>query len=243
MGTRERKQREFDAREQLFLQRARELIRGEGLLSLQMARLAQGCDYATGTLYQHFASKEDLILALATEDVAHRATYFERVAGWERPSRDRMSAIAIADSWYLRTHPDVYRVAQYATVEVVWERASEERRLRYIAACEPIATAVHEIVRQALAAGDLPASAGKPETVSFGCWSMSIGTHALVHTQGVLEHYDIRMPFRLMLHHMQHLLNGMLWQPLASPAELQPKHLDSMYERVRKEVFHDAPSH
>ncbi len=65
MGTRERRQREIAEREQRFLDCARALMLQDGLLGLQMARVAEACDYATGTLYQHFESKEDLLVALA----------------------------------------------------------------------------------------------------------------------------------------------------------------------------------
>ncbi len=68
LGTRERRQREVAEHEQLFLTAARELIRQDGLLNLQMARVAEKCDYAVGTLYQHFGSKEDLLVALATDN-------------------------------------------------------------------------------------------------------------------------------------------------------------------------------
>ena len=66
MGTRERRQREVAEREDLFLDVALELIRQDGLLNLQMARIAEKSEYAVGTLYLHFASKEDLLVALAT---------------------------------------------------------------------------------------------------------------------------------------------------------------------------------
>jgi AcrR family transcriptional regulator len=51
MGTKERRQREVSEREQRFLEKARELIVQDGLLNLQMARVAEACDYATGTFY------------------------------------------------------------------------------------------------------------------------------------------------------------------------------------------------
>ena len=102
MGTRERKHREFVDREQLFLQAAREQICADGLLSLQMAKVARACDYATGTLYQHFASKEDLLVAISAEMSETRVNFFERVANWDAPSRDRMFAIAVGDTLYLK---------------------------------------------------------------------------------------------------------------------------------------------
>ena len=56
-----RRQREIALREQAFLDQAQALIQRDGLLSLQMARIAEESGYAIGTLYKHFASKEDLL--------------------------------------------------------------------------------------------------------------------------------------------------------------------------------------
>src|SRR3546814_18131770 len=82
MGTRERRQREVAEREQRFLDAARELIQQDGLLNLQMSRIAEKCDYAVGTLYQHFVSKEDLLVALASEEAQERVDMFVRVHRW-----------------------------------------------------------------------------------------------------------------------------------------------------------------
>ena len=59
-----RRQREIAAREVVLLDAAQAQIQRDGLLSLQMARVADECGYAIGTLYKHFASKEDLLVAL-----------------------------------------------------------------------------------------------------------------------------------------------------------------------------------
>lgn len=55
MGTKERRQRQFAEREQLFLDTARHLIEEGGLLPLQMTRIAEAAEYAVGTLYQHLS--------------------------------------------------------------------------------------------------------------------------------------------------------------------------------------------
>lgn len=97
MGTRERKQREVAEREQLFLDTARDLVREDGLLNLVMARIARECDYAVGTLYQHFASKEDLLIALSAVNERHRHELFQRVLEWQAPTtRDRSCQLRVA---------------------------------------------------------------------------------------------------------------------------------------------------
>ena len=235
MGTRERKARAFEAREQLLLDTARRLILRDGLLNLQMARLAEASEHATGTLYQHFTSKEDLLLALATETVTAQAALFQRAAAWQAPTRDRMFAITVADMLFVHRNPEHFRVQQYATSEVVWDAASADRRQAHLTASQPVSAAVLGIVREALAGGDLPSGDLSPEAVATGCWSLTLGMHHLAHVDGLLAHFNVHDPCRLLCRHMQHLLNGLGWQPLFDPDDAS--HFDDLISRIRTEVF------
>lgn len=237
MGTRERKQREVAEREQLFLDAARELIREDGLLNLVMSRIASKCDYAVGTLYQHFASKEDLLIALATVNERYRLELFQRVENWEAPSRDRMFGIPVADMIFVRKYPEHFRLAQFAYTEVIWGAASEERRAQALQGSRPLGELVARIVNQAAECGDLDLKGLKPNELALAPWTVTLGTHNLVHAEGVLEQYDMRDPYRLMLRHVQNMLNGLGWQPLFDPSD--ERALDKKIKQLCNEVFHD----
>ncbi|AHE98662.1 TetR/AcrR family transcriptional regulator [Thioalkalivibrio paradoxus] len=216
MGTRERKLRERSAREMLFIETAQDLIRHDGLLNLRMSRLADACDYATGTLYQHFASKEDLLLAIATEDLKRRAAAFARLPDLPLGTRDRMLAVILTDIDFGQRHPDYFRLVQYVSTEVIWDSASAERRERLLEEGAPISQAVSRIVSAAIEAQDLPRSAGlRPIEIAAGPWCLNTGMHTLIHAQGLLEAYAVREPYDLLLHHSHALLNGLGWRPLA----------------------------
>lgn len=221
MSTRERKQREFAEREQRFLAAAREQICQDGLLSLQMAKVARSCDYATGTLYQHFSSKEDLLVAICAEMAETRVEFFRRVANWQAPSRERMLAIAVADMLFAHRHPEHFRLAQFVFTEVIWQAASAQRRRDTLEVCKPMGMIVHDIVAEAIACGDVDAHGRAPMELSIGQWTMILGTHNLVHAEGVLDLYDLKDPYRIMLSQIQMLLNGMNWQPLVDPFDEQ----------------------
>jgi AcrR family transcriptional regulator len=225
MGTKERRQREFAEREQLFIDAARELVRQDGLLQLQMARLAETCDYATGTLYQHFGSKEDLVVALLTDRVQQRIELFRRAAEWHAPSRDRIFAIAAADAIFVQHNPEYFRLAQLALTEVVWSAASLERRNAYLERTRPIGEIVLGIVHDAVAAGDLELRGETAEGTAVGLWALVCGTHDLVHAEGLLESFDMREPYRLMGRNVHRLLNGFCWLPLFDVAD------DGAYQR------------
>lgn len=237
MGTKERRQREIAEREQLFLGRARELIREDGLLNLQMARLAEACDYATGTLYQHFASKEDLLMALSTQEVGLRVELFQRVANWTTGSRDRMFGIAVADMVFARRYPEHFRLAQYVFTEVVWGAASPERRQQALDAGKPIGVLIHGILDDAIKSGDLDPRGLRAFELATGPWTICTGMHGLVHAEGVLEMHEIREPYTLMLRYVHMMLNGMNWKPAFDPFDTVALHKKT--QKLCDEVFHD----
>ncbi|MEQ1439579.1 TetR/AcrR family transcriptional regulator [Fontimonas sp. SYSU GA230001] len=237
MGTKERRQRQFAEREQLFLEHARELIRESGLLNLQMSRLAEKCEYAVGTLYQHFASKEDLLLALTTAQAQEHTELFRRVAEWKTLSRERMFAIGVADKIFVQRNPDHFRISQYALCEVVWRAASPDRREDFLAVCQPIGRCVASIVEDGVRDGDLELNGVTVQELCTGLWALCNGTHNLVHTEGVLEDFAVRDAYRVMCQHIQVMLNGFGWKPLADPTDTQAMH--RLIQRIKNEVFHD----
>lgn len=235
MGTKERRQRQFAEREQRFLVAARELIHETGLLSLQMTRIAERAEYAVGTLYLHFASKEDLLLALTVEDARIHVELFQRVARWQASPRDRMFAIGVADMLFVRRHPEHFRIGQYVFTEVVWGAASAERRQALLEANDPIGEIVTGIINDAVASKELLLQGLTPEQVSIGLWSLTLGTHNLVHAEGVMEDFNVGNPYRLLCRHLQTMLNGYGWKPLADLTDEAT--LDALIERISSEVF------
>jgi AcrR family transcriptional regulator len=236
MGTKERRQREVAEREQLFIDKARDLVCQQGLLQLQMARLADECDYATGTLYQHFGSKEDLVVALLTDRVEQRSELFRRAAEWDARPRDRIFAVAAADTLFVQRNPEYFRIAQLALTEVVWSAASVARRHEYLAKMKPIGDIVVGIVRDGVAAGDLELEGGATvEEAALGVWTLVCGTHNLVHAEGFLESFEVREPYRLMGRNIHRLLNGLEWRPLFDVADAEA--YDRYWERLSNELF------
>lgn len=238
VGTRERRQREFADREQAFLNAAMELIRADSLLNLQMSKVAERCEYAVGTLYLHFASKEDLILALVTDRVREHVDLWRRVADWKAPTRHRMLAIGVADMIFVSRHPDYFRIFQYSTCEVVWKAATQERRQAFLDTTSPVGNVVVGIVKEAVAQGDVDLRGLSAEELSTGLWSLCAGFHNLVHAEGMLEDFQVRQPYRLMCRHIQNLLNGLAWNPLAVLGDAPA--LEALIQRICKEVFDEA---
>lgn len=235
MGTQERKKREFHDREQRFLAAARQQIQEQGLLSLQMARVARACDYATGTLYQHFASKEDLLCAICSEMAVNRVEKFQKVANWSATPRERMFGIAVADMLFARDYPEHFRLHQYVLTEVVWQAASPARRDQLLTANQPLGELVGQIISDAVHAGALPDHGRPPLELGIGQWCLVTGMHNLVHAEGVLDVYQLHEPYRMMLQQLNALLNGMGWQPQVDPFDDEA--LRHSIDRIRTELF------
>lgn len=240
MSTQTRKAREFAAREDLFLDTARELILSDGLLSLTMAKVATACEYATGTLYQHFQSKEDLLLALSTRMSADRVELFCRAADHVGTTRDRLFSLVVADVLFATQCPEHFRLAQYVFTEAVWSATSEARRQASLEQSQPMCDAVRDIVNQAIHEGDLPDRGLRNLDVGVGPWTLSLGMHTLVHADGLLSFYDVRRPYGLLLQHIEFLLNGLSWQPLVD--EIDAQHVSGKVERLGRDVFADVCS-
>lgn len=235
MGTAERRQREKEEREALFLDSARELIRTDGLVNLQMARLAEACDYATGTLYQHFRSKEDMLVALAGKGVARHVELFGRIQRWSATPRDRMFAIVVADAHFATTDPEQAQLVQYVFVEAVWESASEERRQRLLDGCRPIGDIVCAIVQEALDRGELESSGLNNSELALGPWCLCEGMHQLAHTRGLLDTFQITRASELLYRQTHVHLNGMGWQPLLDANDTAA--IQTLVDRIHTEVL------
>lgn len=237
MGTRERRQRQFEEREQWFLEVAGRLIEEGGLLPLQMSRIAEAAEYSVGTLYQHFASKEDLLVALTTYSLREHVDLFRRVLDWDATPRERIFAIGVADMIFVRRNPQYFRIAQYVLCEVVWASASQQRRQAFLDANQPIADMVQSIVDDAVSRGDLRRQDMAPMEFCVGMWALVVGTHNLVHADGVLSDFNVPEPYELMCRHLQSMLDGWQWKPLAGDAG--PQAVNRLIRRIIDEVFHD----
>lgn len=237
MSTKQRRQREFAEREQCFLAKACELIDQHGLLKLQMQRVAEACEYSVGTLYHHFKSKEDMLLALMTRRVGDRLALFERVARWQACSRDRMVGLILADLLFAYREPLFFQLHQYLSTPVIAAAITPECREQAMAAHLPLADIFTAVMDEAVAAGDVDPGLITTRQLGFGLWALGEGIHTLVHAEGLPEAYRVNSPYSLLLHHSHAMLNGHQWQPLYSLKE--PAQQQAFLNRLFDEVFHD----
>ena len=77
-------------RETFMLDQARKITAAEGLHALTLPRLAEETGYSKPTVYKYFPSKEDLIVAIAAQSSAIRASYYERAVTFQARPREKL---------------------------------------------------------------------------------------------------------------------------------------------------------
>jgi AcrR family transcriptional regulator len=225
MGQISRKQQEIQQREAEILRVAKPIVLREGLAALSMDRLANQLDYAKGTLYNHFSSKEEIIATLAIEALQVRRQLFEKASLLVPGSRQRMIAIGCACMIYATRHQADFAMELLLRNAMVWEKSSlqVQQMLRHCeSACMGI---VAGIVRDGISAGDLqlPADMTAEEFV-FGLWSLTFGAQALVASSPSLSELGVADPVRSLRYCSWSLLNGFGWRPVMSFEESDQLH-------------------
>ena len=120
-----RKQREIQERELLILDTARQMLLERGYIGLTMDRIAEKIEYSKGTVYQHFSSKEDLIVALATQMNVKRSEFFARAATFQGLPRERCMGIGLAANLIPRLYPSWLRAEQIIHASSVSRTAAQ----------------------------------------------------------------------------------------------------------------------
>lgn len=208
-----RRERQLIARENLILTTARRLIMAHGFLDLKMSALAAAVEYSVGTLYTHFGTKEDLLVALAVESIGQRALLFERVRQAQRPSRDRIYGILVARLMLAESDPDTFDIERLASSPSIWKRATQSRYRAMVAMEERCSASVLSIIREAVGAGELTLKQHSETDMIFGLWSVTVGFHRLVQSFDDPSQVGVLNPFEGVKNNYRLLLDGYGWQP------------------------------
>ncbi|SIO55953.1 transcriptional regulator, TetR family [Singulisphaera sp. GP187] len=234
MATTSRKQREVRQRELHLLDVARSMLIAQGYAGLSMDRLAEATEYSKGTIYQHFSTKEDLVMALASQSMEQRLALFERAAHFHGRPRERLLALGIADELFARLYPHAFRSELIIKMANLEERASPERT-DALRACESQCTGlVRSFVEEAIAVGELAPTVSFSQVV-FAVLTMALGTHTVVaNFRPLLTEAQVTDPYSSLRESIQILLDGFGWKPLSSEWDYA-----ETYRRIAQEVFAD----
>ncbi|WP_159738802.1 TetR/AcrR family transcriptional regulator [Vibrio atypicus] len=230
---RTKKQQAIADREVELTLLAKSLVQEQGWSNLSMDKLTSASAYSKGTIYNHFSSKEDVILALCIHSLKSEAILFARAAEFEGSTREKIVAMHVGYRIYARMEPVLSTCAIMAKSPWVLEKASPERVKELNQLEETVIGSADQLVNFAVEQGDLKFSPGiGSDAIVFANWSIAFGSNAL--TQNASNSHCIHRlqdPFSV-LHNANMLLDGLNWKPLSTEWDYR-----KTWQRVEKELF------
>lgn len=127
MRTVRRKAREVADRERLLLELALRIVRDEGFHALTLGRLADRAEYSKGTVYNHFTSREDLLIELSAESVRRQLRAFRAVDDLPWDDVRKLYAIAVAYVRFAEQSPTLFECGALGRSEYTAALASAYR--------------------------------------------------------------------------------------------------------------------
>lgn len=212
-ATLSRRQRQWEERESLILETARRFIYDKGFISLTMSELADAVEYSVGTLYRHFETKEDLLVALAVQSIERRSRLFDHVKKLNRISRDRIYGILIVRLLLAESAPETFDIERLASSPSIWKRANKERYHVMVDMENSCSESVADIIADAVSVGDLDADRAHAGDIIFGLWSISLGFHRLVQSFDDIQQVGLVDAESAVKKNYCMLLDSYGWQP------------------------------
>jgi AcrR family transcriptional regulator len=223
-----------DAREQEILTCAKDIIRNQGEAALTIDKLVNKLPYSKGTVYNHFTSKEDIILALYNAHVEEIASIFTRALTFNGNNREKALAMHVGSLLNAKAYPQDFMICVTVKTAGSTAKASELRRQQQQQLETALLSPVFAHYQTSVDAGECELPEGmRIEQLVFSCWSVDFGTQALLMGDtgicSVRSQLDVE---RELINGINLIHDGMGWQPLA-------KHFDwkTSVQRIKSEIF------
>ena len=237
--TQRRKAREKLQREGLIIREARKILLSKGFQGLNMDDLAETVEYAKGTLYLHFTSKEDLVVAVATHALNERAELLNRATTAAGSTRERMSAVSFAGCEFAHRFPEYFQLDRMLTAQSFWDRASEVRRAKYTEQSALAFRVIDTLVREAMLCGDLADDGLPPDRITFGLVCLDVGTQIMSRDPaiGQLSKDIEKNPLTAVREQQERYLDLLDWKPVSKATTIDTLAID---QKLRETIFTDA---
>lgn len=146
MGIQERRQREITTQIASILQASRDLARKDGWLKVSIRKIAAAIEYTPPVIYEHFKSREAILIELEKEGFEQLKTKLEAAYKSEQKAENQLLAMSLAYWRFAFTHSDLYQLMfnlegnQSATYSTVSLKESGEAVIASIKAINPFET-------------------------------------------------------------------------------------------------------
>ena len=218
MSTNEKKQRQFERREQELLAIASKLYREQGEQAVSMDNLVLHSDYSKGTIYKHFSSKEDLVACMALHHLQRFCALCETVTRLDCGSREKMVAIHLMPYFIIQQHGDICSLMTSCKTGMVKERMSEPRQQQLHQEEERMLEPILEVIQEGVTRGDLALDGNStPRSLAFISHAITYGFINLMQF-GAGDQFmtDEKLAEQIFLEATSKLLDGYHWQPLSN---------------------------
>jgi len=231
-----RRERERWRRVRDILSAAQRLVLNQGFGTFSMQSLAKETDYSPAALYKYFASKEDVLAALALESKRRRIALIQRIDGFDAQPRERMVA---RGEVFAILYPEFFNIELLHFTECVRDRVSSAPRdqMREFHVIEQEASL--RIIQDAVACGDLELpSAIAPEEVAYTLGMLTAGVLGSVGLSVPVADFGINDVVGVFRRSGSVLLDGYGWRPLSTEWDYR-----KTMRRIYGELFTEVVIH
>ena len=216
MNTKTRKQRDFEKREKLFIEIAREILLKNGIDTLTMEQVADKAEYSKGTLYKHFSCKEDLVAAICNNALSNLAKLMQIAQSYPGLSRDKIVATLAAYGIYAEKFPEEFEIIFASRSTDLLAKASEERQEIYNQIESQILGALQSTTSLGIEEGNLELPDGLTiDQICFGTWALSFGTYTLSEAEGLETSLQLPATEEMLFRLSMLLFDGYQWRPFS----------------------------
>lgn len=117
MGTKERKEREKQARRQLIFDKAKKLFLKKGYADTSMDEIAELCELSKGTLYLYFKSKEELAVSVVNYIISGLKSVLEDAVNKASSGMEALQAVLREYRAFFKEHVNEFLFS--ASLEIV----------------------------------------------------------------------------------------------------------------------------
>jgi AcrR family transcriptional regulator len=161
VGVKERKEREFRRREEEILGAALRLLDGEDWLSVTIEQIAEAAEVGKGTVYKHFASKDELYARLSLHHYLELRGALSEIDG-DLPIEARLRAMAQV-YWNVHMQPGIcHHVVEYCEAEAFRRQLPPELRSEFEGIESGIYDEIFAAIEEGMAGGLFPSGPVRP---------------------------------------------------------------------------------
>jgi len=228
----------FDAREQELIDAAIELIQQLGSENLTIDKLVAVVPFSKGTVYKHFTSKEDLLLAVSNKALGILSDLFIRASQFQGCTRERMLLVSFAYLIYALLHPALFETMLCSKSPTIFGKSSEDRIKQQQALEIRLLGAIHGIVQEGIELSHLVLPDYMDiQQVCFAHWSKGYGTISLLSGEAPPCEASSALILEQELFNQNNLMfDGLQWAPLTKDKDYRIALKEAMSSVFQEEL-------